>query len=189
MSSDSHSLRETKQGLARFGHASLAWPASYAVAGVLVLLLDLLTGPFLMFPILFVLPVSLATWYCSCRWGMLLAAALPVGRACIAGFYEFPQPLPFVLINAVIRIAVLVFISYLVSRIAQQKKLLENRVKALEGLLPICMFCNRIRDERQNWLQIESYISQHSEARFSHTFCPECGRKHYPELLGDKRDG
>ena len=48
------------------------------------------------------------------------------------------------------------------------------RVKQLEGILPICMYCKKIRNEEEKWQQMEVYISQHSEANFSHGLCPEC---------------
>jgi DNA-binding response OmpR family regulator len=48
------------------------------------------------------------------------------------------------------------------------------RVKLLQGLLPICCYCKRIRHDGIYWQQVESYISDHSEARFSHAICPEC---------------
>jgi len=49
-----------------------------------------------------------------------------------------------------------------------------NRVKELSGLLPICMTCKKIRDDKGYWNQLESYISTHSEVLFSHCYCPEC---------------
>lgn len=51
------------------------------------------------------------------------------------------------------------------------------RVKQLQGLLPICSYCKRIRDDRNYWQQLETYVSEHSEAVFSHGFCPECYEK------------
>ena len=48
------------------------------------------------------------------------------------------------------------------------------RVKQLQGLLPICAYCKKIRDDRNYWQQVENYISEHSEAQFSHSICPEC---------------
>ncbi len=57
-----------------------------------------------------------------------------------------------------------------------------NEVKHLSGLLPICSLCKKIRDDNGYWEQIESYISDHSEALFSHGLCPECMRKLYPEI-------
>src|SRR5665811_874631 len=55
------------------------------------------------------------------------------------------------------------------------------RIKKLEGVIPICMHCKKIRDDKDSWNQLEKYISDHSEALFSHGICPECVRKHYPE--------
>jgi len=55
------------------------------------------------------------------------------------------------------------------------------KVKQLSGLLPICACCKKIRDDKGYWKQIETYISEHSEALFSHAICPECGKKMYPE--------
>lgn len=48
------------------------------------------------------------------------------------------------------------------------------RVKQLHGLLPICSYCKKIRDDQNYWQQVENYISQHSEAQFSHSICPDC---------------
>jgi hypothetical protein len=44
----------------------------------------------------------------------------------------------------------------------------------LEGIIPICMYCKKIRDDQQSWHQLETYISSHSEAMFSHGLCPTC---------------
>jgi GAF domain-containing protein len=56
-----------------------------------------------------------------------------------------------------------------------------SQVKALQGLLPICAHCKKIRDDQGYWQQIESYISQHSQAEFSHGICPDCLRENYPD--------
>lgn len=57
-----------------------------------------------------------------------------------------------------------------------------EEIKRLSGLLPICAQCKRIRDKQDNWHEIENYISDHSEADFSHGLCPDCARALYPEL-------
>ena len=62
-----------------------------------------------------------------------------------------------------------------------QKALAE--IKTLSGMLPICASCKKIRDDRGYWNQIESYIRDHSQAEFTHSICPECAKKLYPELL------
>ena len=54
-------------------------------------------------------------------------------------------------------------------------------VRTLTGLLPICAYCKRIRDDQDYWKQIEHYLSEHSNARFSHGICPDCMQKHLPE--------
>jgi hypothetical protein len=52
-----------------------------------------------------------------------------------------------------------------------------GQVRKLEGIVPICMFCKRIRDEHQQWLRLEKYISDRSQAAFSHGLCPDCVHK------------
>jgi len=51
------------------------------------------------------------------------------------------------------------------------------KVKLLEGIIPICMYCKQIQNDKQSWQQMEVYISEHSEALFSHGICPECYAK------------
>jgi len=57
-----------------------------------------------------------------------------------------------------------------------------SKVKTLSGLLPICSSCKKIRDDRGYWKQIEDYIREHSPANFSHSICPECAKRLYPEF-------
>lgn len=57
-----------------------------------------------------------------------------------------------------------------------------SKVKTMSGLLPICANCKRIRDDQGYWSQVEAYISQHSDAAFSHGICPDCLRKLYPDI-------
>lgn len=61
-----------------------------------------------------------------------------------------------------------------------------GKVKTLSGFLPICTSCKKIRDDKGYWEQIEVYITEHSEALFSHGLCPECARKLYPQLYEKK---
>lgn len=55
-------------------------------------------------------------------------------------------------------------------------------LKALSGLLPVCVSCKKIRDDNGYWNQIEIYIREHSEADFTHSICPDCAKKLYPDL-------
>jgi len=58
-----------------------------------------------------------------------------------------------------------------------------TEIKTLSGLLPICSGCKKIRDDKGYWKQIEFYIRDHSEAEFTHSMCPICAKKFYPELF------
>ena len=57
-----------------------------------------------------------------------------------------------------------------------------KEVKTLSGLLPICASCKKIRDDKGYWKQIEAYISEHTEAEFSHGICPDCFKRLYPDV-------
>jgi hypothetical protein len=87
---------------------------------------------------------------------------------------------------------VFAFAGYLVERTAREsfavsEQLRESleQVAKLDGLLPICAACKKIRDDKGYWSQIEAYISSHSEARFSHGLCPGCVVELYPEIADD----
>ncbi|SHO49307.1 hypothetical protein [Desulfopila aestuarii] len=57
-----------------------------------------------------------------------------------------------------------------------------ERMKYLEGILPVCASCKKIRDQENKWHQIESYIRDRTDADFSHSICPECAARLYPGL-------
>ncbi|PYK98438.1 MAG: response regulator [Verrucomicrobia bacterium] len=64
--------------------------------------------------------------------------------------------------------------------VADHVKELENalaNVKMLQGLLPICLYCKKIRDDQNYWQQLDKYVAEHTKARFSHGICPECYEK------------
>jgi hypothetical protein len=61
---------------------------------------------------------------------------------------------------------------------------LSSEVKTLRGILPICSFCKRVRNDKGYWDQVEVYVRQHSEAEFSHSVCPDCLKEHYSDLNG-----
>jgi len=66
-------------------------------------------------------------------------------------------------------------------RLTTELKMALDHIKQLQGMLPICSVCKKIRDDRGYWNQIESYISEHSEVKFSHGLCPVCAKKFYPD--------
>jgi PleD family two-component response regulator len=61
-----------------------------------------------------------------------------------------------------------------------------KEIKTLRGIVPICANCKKIRDDEGYWSQVEVYVQNHTEAKFSHGICPACAKKLYPEFdLGD----
>ena len=62
-----------------------------------------------------------------------------------------------------------------------EKKLAEEEIQTLKGIIPICMHCKEIRDDKGYWNRLEKYISTHSEAEFSHSICETCLEKYYPD--------
>ena len=59
----------------------------------------------------------------------------------------------------------------------QELELALSKVNLLQGLLPICCYCKKIRDDQNYWQQVEGYIAEHSEAQFTHAICPSCREK------------
>ena len=69
--------------------------------------------------------------------------------------------------------------------VAERIVRLQKHIRRLEGVLSTCMYCKKIRDQNKAWVDIEEYISQRSEASFSHDVCPDCYAEHVkPELDG-----
>lgn len=80
-------------------------------------------------------------------------------------------------INAGIRIAVLAFFAFLVDRVSVQSAALRQRVAVLEGILPVCLVCKRIRDERARWLPLEEYTRSPTAKEGTNEVCPDCRSK------------
>jgi signal transduction histidine kinase len=72
-------------------------------------------------------------------------------------------------------------------RVEESLRKTQDQVKQLEGIIPICMFCKKIRDDGNSWQRFEKYIMEHSEASFSHGICPSCAEEHYGEILKNHR--
>ena len=65
---------------------------------------------------------------------------------------------------------------------------LQRKVKVLEGILPICASCKKIRNEKGEYEAIEKYVGEHSEASFSHSICSDCAKRLYPEFYKGKNE-
>lgn len=160
---------------------------SCLLAAATVLAIDYFTGRHIQFPIAYILPIGMAAWQEKKLMAYAMALFLPLMRV---GFF-FPwneaQSIHFAVYNAMINISALTFYAYLVNRTAWQTRLLRKKVKILEGILPICASCKRIRTEKGEYVQMEKFITERSEASFSHGICPECAQKLYPEYFKGKQ--
>lgn len=69
-----------------------------------------------------------------------------------------------------------------------REELKDALTKMLKGFLPICAECKKIRDDDNNWDQIDAYIQKHTGTKFTYSICPECRNKLYPDLFKDKKE-
>jgi hypothetical protein len=156
------------------------------VLAVLFNLYNFRRGEYLESPALVLIPVVLATWHRGLKWGIPFGVLMPGIRFALYCYHGLPVSMPVALFTLFNRCLVIVLVVYLIHRIATQNRELARKVNVLEGILPICGFCKKIRDSEDRWQPLEKYISAKSEAQFSHCCCPECMRKHYGEELANE---
>lgn len=77
--------------------------------------------------------------------------------------------------------------SDLAERVRELEKAL-SQIKTLQGILPICMHCHKIRDDKEVWQRLEEYITENTGAMLSHSLCPECLKKYYSEYPSKESD-
>jgi len=71
-------------------------------------------------------------------------------------------------------------------KVNQLEEALED-VKSLQGLLPICSYCNKIRNDEDYWEKVETYITRHADVEFSHSICPTCYEQHVQPMLNHRK--
>lgn len=140
----------------------------YPFIGALILLLDLLSGPHLLFPILFIVPVAFAAWFYHARMAYFLAVALPFGRLLIAEFVDTPHSHFYIVANALIRVAVLLFMAFLIARCARQTRMLQER---FSGLVTMCAWSRTVEYEGQ-WISFEEYLRRRFSVDITHGISP-----------------
>jgi hypothetical protein len=158
-------------------HSWWWWPAGAALVAA-----DYAIGPGTPFPLIYTLPVIAAAWYSGRRAAVTLAIVLPLAHLLFVAAWWRPEHWATIMATTTVRAGVVLLIALWFGRLAAHEASLTRHVKALEGLLPICAFCKRIRNDGGEWEGLESYISGHSTAKFSHGFCPQCQTIHYPQL-------
>ncbi len=151
-------------------------------------LTDFVTGYEISFSIFYLAPVAFVTWFAGKRAGLtvaLLSAIVWMAADVVAGhsFSHILVPLW----NTSVRFGFFIVTVLLLNKLHiifyQQAALIKDlqeardEAKKLSGLIPICAWCKRVRDDEGYWKQVEQYISEHSEAEFTHAICPECKQK------------
>jgi len=133
----------------------------------------------------YILVVLLSLW--SSKTSLPIYVAIGVSALTVVGFYSSPSggELWKVLSNRALALfaiwtTAILSVQWKNSQEEKEKALLD--LKILNGLLPICASCKKIRDDNGYWERIEIFISDHSEADFTHGICPECVKELYPEL-------
>ncbi len=133
---------------------------------------------------LFFAVVMASAWYGGLGPGLLASVlALTASNFFDAG-YGYPNSAG----AQVVQVSAFLFTTLLISLLNGVRKRLNGelaeslaQVKLLSGLLPICASCKMIREGENCWCPVETYISEHSEATFTHGVCPDCYQKLYPE--------
>ncbi len=97
------------------------------------------------------------------------------------GKIQWEKILPWAIPAGILLTALIIFTIIQVQTGRRLRRALQE-VKTIQGLLPICASCKKIRDDSGYWQQIESYISLRSDADFSHSICPECAERLYPDI-------
>jgi hypothetical protein len=161
-------------------------PNWFIAAGGLLITIDYLTGPNPQSPFLYFFPVALAAWYSGRVPALLLSLVMPLTHFLFIRHLA-PQlgGIDVLVIQTVLRAVLIGFLGLWLARLAHHERALETRVKQLEGLLSICSFCKKIRNENGKWEALENFISAHSQAEFSHALCPACVEEQYRCLVDD----
>jgi hypothetical protein len=155
---------------------------------ILLLIADYFAGPFIQFPVSYLIPVAFLSWFNGRRWGLIFAILMPLVRFYFnVALWTIPWTITEASINALIRIVVLSSFALIIDRTAIQTRKLSRQVSLLEGLLPICSYCKKIRDQKDQWQVMEKYIMDRSVATFTHGICPDCLREHYGDVLMKKK--
>ncbi len=149
---------------------------------------DWQTGFELNFFVFYFIPISISAWIFGIELSIIISMLCSIVWFVAGNQTGYIYPSNFIAVwNTVIRLFSFIIISYSTANINKLYILsktnynnLQNallQIKTLESFLSICCVCKKIRNEKGNWQQIESYISDHANTVFSHGYCPECGKK------------
>ena len=140
---------------------------------IVILFMNFNTGPYVDFPVVFFIPVVLASWYNGRVVGIGLAIAMPLTRLLFSIYlWEIPWTIELSFVNATIRIFVLSLFAVLVDALRR----LYERVIVLEGLLPMCHNCKKIKNASDQWQSLDVYLNENAGTVFLQGLCADCRR-------------
>jgi hypothetical protein len=159
---------------------------SIAAGGALIAI-DYVTGPNPQAPFLYFFPVALAAWYSGRMPALILSLVMPLMHFLfirnLASNLGGPEVLA---VQTVLRAVLIGLLGVWLARLAEHERAIETRVQQLEGLLSICSFCKKIRNQDGEWEVLERFISTRSQAEFSHALCPSCTDQQCHLLFDDR---
>jgi hypothetical protein len=177
MSSLSMQRQSTKEQLStrHWATSPLGWVAIAAI----VVSLDFLSGPVFQFPILLVVPVTLAAWHGGLKWGLTLSLVLPLFRIVSYSLNAPSWPVGVTVSNALIRMLTLAIMAFFASVAAEMSRevLLHRR------LLTVCRYCRRTVGPSGEWERPTTAISEVPTTELSFVVCPDCAHERYPAIF------
>ena len=153
---------------------------------ILVLSLDYFTGESIHFPIFYALPVGMLAWKNYKITSYTTAILMTLTRVFFHILWEDEIFLFNIISNAFIISFALSLYAFFLNKISEQNEYLKKSLYMLEGILPICSVCKKIRDEDGSYQKVDEFIANHSQAQFSHSLCPECAKEFYPNYFKEK---
>lgn len=150
-------------------------PPVYSLALVaLVMAIDFALAPVIEFPALLFLPVLYGAWYGGLTWGLPLSV-IPFAHVFSLWLHGVDADTRYVnFVGATVRTVIMVAAAFWIATVAASQRALKHEVELLEGLLPICSYCKKIRDDKGDWQALEKYIQDRSDATFTHGICETC---------------
>jgi len=135
--------------------------------------------------LLYLIPLGFVAMWSSPKQSthVLVIAAVCAVLTWVGFFLTPPHAVWSAVANRLLAVTVIGFTVML----SVSRKRAEDDLTVLRGLLPICSYCKKIRDDRGSWEQIERYITDRSQADFSHGMCPDCEEKHFPDIFSHTR--
>jgi K+-sensing histidine kinase KdpD len=156
--------------------------------------IDNVTGYQLGMSVFYLIPIGFVSWFINRPTGILMSI-IAVATMMIANILAGERIQDFIIVgwNSLVHLIFFMIVSFLVcavkSYLYEQNALILklkralDEVKALRGLLPICASCKKIRDDDGYWQQLDTYISEHTEANIIYGICPECKGKSHQKIV------